>query len=311
MACSPTVSGDEPLVFPPEARLGATAAILIDSNYIKLADEWEFYDLKSDRIEIFLEDASSAQEQATVRQVFDLEASSWSRYAATSPGAWVTVALFDLPQSGLSTGPASVTVEIDGGAATRVGTIEILGSGGVPTNISFPSTAESAETLLESKPTLRLRAIRAEEATDPGFDDEWLIGGIEFDVEYVPCVDMRAFPDSEAAGATAIIGPPSPGAAWHVRRHVVMVDPNGFQLKRPNNFWGLSSPTSAGQGPFLTIALDRGGALVCTELVPAHFKIENLHVTDVDGETLIDERGEGDSTDYVDVIVVDTEATSS
>ncbi len=85
----------------------------------------------------------------------------------------------------------------------------------------------------------------------------------------------------------------------------------GFNLKRPNNFFGLVSPTSAGQGPFVTLAFERtGGPVICTALDTYMFKIENLYVTDVDGQTLIDRCGQGDSTDLVDLIVVDTEASS-
>lgn len=314
LACTPTETPGvfEPLVFPSEARLGGTAAVVIDSNYIALADDYERYDLENDRVHIILEDATGARADASLRQVFDLEPAAWSRYAQTRPGAWATVALFDLPQTGLATGPATVIVEIEGVEdATRQGRIEIVGSGGAPTEIVFPSAAEDAETLLESEPILRLRAIRAD-AGNPGFQDAWTIAGIELDVEYYGCLrNARAFPDSDAARATAVLGPPQPGAPLHERRHVVLVDPKGFRLARPNDYFGLASPTSAGQGPFLTMAFDRGTAITCSgELGPGYFKIENLYVTDVDGQSLIDRRGQGDSTDLVDVVVVDTEASS-
>ena len=134
---------------------------------------------------IFLEDASGAREEATVRQVFDLGAAKWSRYAQTHDGAWMTVALFDLPESGLAVpGTATVIVEIAGVEdAERQGTIHLTGAGGAPTDIVFPNGGDTAEALLGSEPILRLRAVRAD-AGNPGFHD-WTIGGIEFDLEYV------------------------------------------------------------------------------------------------------------------------------
>jgi hypothetical protein len=304
----------EPLVFPAEARLGSTAAVLLDSNYIPLADAWEFYDLKRGRIQIWLEDDFGTRRQANLRQVFDLGAAPWSHYAQTAKGAWTTVALFDLPTGGLSFSGspqiADVIIKIDGveNVLFRQGHIEITGSGGTPIAIEFPTTSGPQQ--LESESLLRLRAVRAA-GGNPGFDDSWLIGGIEFDLEFFSCLswNVRTFPDSNAVGATTLLGPIDWGSPWYFKTHVVLVDPKGFQLMRPPNNIGLGSETAAGEGPFLTIAFDRSPPVVCTNLQSHHFKVENLFVTDVNGQILIDRRGQGDSTDLVDMYVIDNDAT--
>lgn len=321
VGCTPDGAGGlEALVFPREARLGSTAAIAVDSNYIQLIDNQEYYDLRKGRLRILLEDDFGVRVEANLRQVFDLGSPAWSRFAAGNPaalvaprpGAWMTVALFDLPTSGLSfTGPpevASVIVEIDGVEDTsRRGRIEITGSGGVPTEIAMLTSPGEAD--LESQPLLRLRAIRAN-AGSPGFQDSWVIGGIEFDVQWLVCMKApKVHPDSDATGATALTGSVSPGEPWFNKTRVVLIDPEGFKLSRPNNAFGGSSPTAAGQGPFVTMVFDRtGGPVGCSEVSEPLFRVEHLYVTDLDGVALIDRRGLGDSTDLVDMIVVDTDS---
>ena len=126
-----------------------------------------------------------------------------------------------------------------------------------------------------------MRAVRANGGAE-GFEDDWVIGGVEFDLQYLACMgNPRVFPDSDASRGVAVLGPPGCGAPWF---------------------------TSAGEGPFIEIALDRQGPVVCTKLTPIVFKVENLLVTDVNGEVLLDRRGEGDSSDLVEMIVVDTDA---
>ena len=53
----------QPLVFPSEGRLGtagwgSTAAVVIDSNYLDFADDWEFHDLHKSRVKINVTDPS-------------------------------------------------------------------------------------------------------------------------------------------------------------------------------------------------------------------------------------------------------------
>jgi hypothetical protein len=56
------------------------------------------------------------------------------------------------------------------------------------------------------------------------------------------------------------------------------------------------------------MAFDRQPPVVCTNVQPGSFKIHNLFVTDVNGQTLIDRRGQSDSAAYVDMFVIDNDA---
>src|SRR5262249_25112296 len=89
----------QPLVFPGEARLGASAFRVIDSNYIQIGDHLEHYDLDRDRVAIEVR-GNLGPAPATVRSVFSLESGGATGDARARRNSWVTVVLFDLPQLG-------------------------------------------------------------------------------------------------------------------------------------------------------------------------------------------------------------------
>ncbi len=91
--------GARPLVFPGEARVGASAFMVIDSNQIQIGDHLERYDLHRDRVDILVE-GNLETVPATVRSVFALESGAATDDAESLRNGWVMVAFFDLPDAG-------------------------------------------------------------------------------------------------------------------------------------------------------------------------------------------------------------------
>src|SRR5215510_14611601 len=79
-----------PLVFPGEGRLGSSAMMVIDTNYVPTSDDLERCDLDRDRVAVFLEGNLGIAE-ATVRSVFSVESGRATVDAELHPNAWVTV----------------------------------------------------------------------------------------------------------------------------------------------------------------------------------------------------------------------------
>lgn len=322
LACQPDPGGSiypETAVFPNEARLGGTVAIAIDSNYLPVWDSVERYDLDRRRIMAFVRDDAGVELQATVRSVFSLSVapSAWS--AADSPGRWVSVALIDLPATGLQvpSDHARVQVRVWVGQALEYvshGTISLVGDGGT----TWLNSMLWYERSLESRSLLRLRAVRRDPQTGTtsgppdAFLDSWQIGGIEFEVEYPPCLKPpEAFGNSEAVLGTGIVNVPDPLASPR-KAHVVLFAPQGFSVKRPNDpLLTTAAPNEAGEGPILDLAFDRAtGGATCNLIDASDFVIRKLLVTDKNGETLIDRRtGNTDSSDLFTTFVSDAEAS--
>jgi len=305
----------ESAVFSGEARLGGTAAIAIDSNYIPASDPFELYDIAPSRVSVFITDDLDVEVQAIVRAVFPLAQARSSKLAAA--GRWITVALFDLPESGLTT-PAEqgrVRVVLDGTTEIAHSTIRIVGDGGSPW-LPPPPGVTPLEMELESRSLLRLRAVRRDPQTGgspipaDAFLDTWQIGGLELEVDYPDCLEPPdAFPNTEAVNATALVealGSPGAGLA---RARVVLIAPLGFQVQHPNDPLGVSPATVAGEGPILDLAFDRDGSEPgCPGIAPADFAIRKLFATDTNGQTLIDRRTSStDSSDLVTSFVLDAE----
>lgn len=305
----------ESAVFSGEARLGGTAAIAIDSNYIPASDSVELYDIAPTRVTVFITDDLDVELQATVRAVFPLVQARSSK--VDLPGRWITVALFDLPESGLTT-PAEqglVRVVLDGTTEIAHSTIRIVGDGGSPWLVPPPGS-DPLELGLETRSLLRLRAVRRNPQTGgspvpaDAFLDTWQIGGLELEVDYPDCLEPPdAFTSTEAVNATALVQELGSIGGGMARARVVLIAPLGFQLQLPNDPFGTSPATVAGEGPILDLAFDRNGSEPgCPGITPGDFAIRKLFATDTNGLTLIDRRTTNfDSSDLVTSFVLDAE----
>lgn len=310
LACSPdrnTLPTDfQLMVFPGEADLGGSAAAIISSNYIPEADSVELYDLHRDRVEVEITDAGEtpAQWDATVRAVFPLAASRTSQLASTRPGAWVTVVLFDLPdsESGFELPDpfepfiADVTILIDGvpiDAAVdprAVGSLRITGEGGAgiggqPTAVLWPPITD-----LETQSLVaRFRPVR-DDGSGTGFPEGSVIAGLEADLSFIGlCLEpdqIRPSAATEAHGATIHVGPGVLVDTFMWRARLLMTYPAGFTLSAPAG----GGPTALGEGPLIDIAFERPppGTLTCSG-IPAG--LDNVYAVDPDGNTVVDERG--------------------
>lgn len=288
------VGTGRPVVFPGEALLGASAAIVIDSNYIPtgIGDALEHYDLHSGRVRILIEDTTGTA-PATLRSVFPLHAEASSVMAASAPGAWFLIALFDLPQASemsLATFPSfqKVYIEVDGANLGTKGLIKILGTGGEPTVFDGEPILEPLEQTLEAGTLLRLRAVWTDGSSE-GFDPLWEIAGLSLKLRYDSgCLDApRGFGVGEAVDASVGIGAAvAEGSPW-VAAPLVLADVSGFVLLDSQN----ADETLGGQGPFLDIGFDRVNPESCPDPLEDYVELHDLVVTDADGATLLDLRG--------------------
>jgi len=213
-----------------------------------------------------------------VRGVFSSRAHPGSQAAVGSPGAELSVAVFDLPNETqipvALTYPATVRVRavISGGSVSpRVATLTLLGAGASPATL-WPEPGSD----LATRPMVRLRPLEGAGGFAAGGGAP-LIAGLEFEIEYPPAVGSPSvFPATEAAFATALVGPGSASG----RARVVIVDPKGFRLKDP------SHADRAGEGPLVDVVFGtKTGAFTSSQ-----FKIWNLFVTDVNGNVVLDRR---------------------
>lgn len=313
------------LVFPAEAMLGGSAAAVISSNYIPDADAAELYDLKKSRVSVSVKDGGGIPRAATVRSVFPLAASASSQLAATHPGAWATVVLFDLPTANFAFTPpfldTEVIVSIDSVAqddlSAAVGTIRITGvssaNGGKSTTILWPPLSN-----LELEPLmLRVRPVLSSDPPDePGFPEGAVVAGIEADLVYLwPCLEnFRASTGTEAIDANVHIGPLTLLNGFMFNGRIVITFPEGFTLSAPSNDFFINQPwapeidpTRLGEGPFLDISFHRPNqsAVNCSG-VPLVF--HNVYAVGPDGETLVDERslalGPGESSPSLALVAI-------
>ena len=325
IGCAPSEDEGVPfgsIVFPAEAYLGGTVALAISSNYLPGFDI-ERYGLHRDNVElqVFYGEGADNYVLAEPRTVFDLSPSRSSRAAIDAPGAFATIVVFDLPtelethfaeypQSGveirvnqigfglLTGGWVTVLGPQDQDPETGHGLPSFLGVGldsdpSVPGNDGLRLLEEG----LQPQTMIRLRAVHDDgipRAKRPGFGAVagQEIGSIEFYVRYLSgCMaNLRAYPNSEAVGASVILGPQFPywSGDW-VGQKLSLVDPNGFTLDKPVAV--ITSGHPAGEGPFLDLAFDWAGPGSCPlalEEIPAYVGYSALRVTDLEGQVLIE-----------------------
>ena len=272
---------DGSIVFPGEAYLGGTVALVLAANYAPIF-ELDHYDLHAGNVEVrvFYGEGQNDYETVLPRTVFDVNLSPSSRAALNAPGAYSTIVVFDLPTAlgeHFTEYPQSdvrINVNQIGGGGGSFGFVNVLGEQapgfGEQTflGLGFDSDPTSwgndgmrpIEEGLLPQTMVRLRAVHDDAipaAKKPGFGAVrgQQIGAIEFWVMYYRyCMEnLRAYPNSEAAGATVILGPPGYTPYWGFQK-VVLVDPNGFTLDKPT---GSAAPlNAAGEGPFLDLAFD-------------------------------------------------------
>jgi hypothetical protein len=232
--------------------------------------------------------------------------------------------MFDLPLDLSCSGgfPCIATIDVvyQGAGSLRRGTVSILGpqeivggmiKRGSPTQFPFgfngASTPRSLDQDLEARRTLRLRAVAAV-GPAPGFDTSETsqpIGAVELVLRHSNCVgSFTPHGATEATNATVVFGTPEDAGSGYKRVRLVLLEPNGFWLESPEG----GAPDAAGQGPILDIAFN---ALttppVCSGVTPEQwFELEDLHVTGLDGQTLIDRRAASpdDSQSYFHIRLI-------
>lgn len=265
-----------PLVFPERARPGDTVALAMTANTSVLTGH---YDLSRDNVSLRIEDDSGGTlfDDYAVEYVFDGFASKMTpmQVFGTFPGAGMTIVLFNLPTTldPILYPTIKVVPKVDGEdnhwTATngKKWSVEVLSGSGAP--ISWSPLPDQ----FEHPPMVRLRAAR--NWLDEVYDLGDKIGAIELELDYPENVVSapRVFTTADATRATAIVADdPVAGVA-----RILAVDPEGFTLAEYTHL-------SLG-APFLDIVFDKTG-----EFEPNHFKVVKLYVTDLDGETLIDDR---------------------
>jgi hypothetical protein len=284
----------QPLVFPGEARLGASALMVIDSNQIAVGDHFERYDLEPSRVEILV-DGNLATVAANVRSVFSVETGRATPDSEQRPNTWVTVALFDLPTaaSNAFTGPyprhAALRLQIDGQPVPELeGVIWVIGEDGAPTAMSMPFVS-SIEGELEPQTMVRLRA----RSDGPrGFQSSWLIGGIHAEIQYsAACLaNPRAHTGSEAARGGITVGPSVSIGGGLLAAQIVLSHPKGFQLTAPSYL----DATRLGTGPIIDIVFDRAET-GCTGDLHTYFEVRALEVRETNGNRTVSRPGTSES----------------
>ena len=276
-ACTPYMSGGRPVVWPKEATLGSTIGMALDSNYIPgIVSSSEKHTISRQNLTLQIRQGTTTLATVTPRAVFDGSAAPASIRNELQPGAWLTIVVFDLPASLSATLPASVTIRpmLGGTPLGHLGDLTITGSGGTPIqfvdSIGGDSLIDPAD--LETLATLRLQGLL--DQGSGGFDPEWEIGGLQFELEYpvTQVENPRVSVLTEATGGSVFLGPETtPG---HVT--VFLTHPSGFYL--PNL---ISS--RVGEGPLLDIAFDK---LEGEGFSDSDFTIRDLKVVSRDGELL-------------------------
>lgn len=279
----PLVLPYQPLVFPGEARLGASALMVIDSNQFQIGDQLESYDLHRDRVKILVE-GDQGTAYANLRSVFAVETGRATTDSKLRRNSWVMLALFDLPTANIFTLPyprhASLHLEIDDEEVPELeGVIWVLGEGGEPTSLGLPAIA--LEEALEPRSTIRLRARSGAVAT--AFQPSWTIGAIQVEVAYdATCLEApSAHAGSDAIGAGVTVGPPIPSSpsGWMTIK-VLLTQPRGFTLPAATTV----DPSRLGTGPILDVAFDRDEG--CTDALNQSVEVRSLKIVDRDGRVL-------------------------
>lgn len=276
----------QPLVFPGEARLGASAFMVIDSNKIQTGDHLERYDLHRGRVQVLVE-GNRATVAANLRSVFAVESGRATIDAEARPNAWVMVAFFDLPDASAeaftATYPqhARLHLKVDDTEVPDLeGVIWIVGDGGEPTSMNATPLLPLLESELQPRTMVRLRA-RGGGAE--GFQSSWQIGSLRAEIHYDPaCLESpSAHAGSEAVGGGLTLGPPlmtqSPYPGGLHSAQLVLTYPKGFYLPVAS---GVDA-TRLGSGPILDIAFDRKSG--CPLGLESYFWVRSLEVRDVDG----------------------------
>lgn len=310
----------QPLVFPWEGQLGdsglgTSVAIVLDSNYIDPHDDMELYTLNKSRISVVARREPTGQTAVTIlRAVFGMQAPPISNVQLDRPGAWIAVALVDLPRAASLGDPTAtefpflvtLQVRVDGNVVYEP-KVRIVGRTGQPNPIFDSSFAAAWQVnqLLDYQPTIRLRGKRNQGTNQNAFDENWPpIGGVEFDFKHKTiCFEaIRAYGSSEASEATGIVGDPFDVSGGYRTVHVALLDAEGIELRYLTSD-GMANPdvTLAGTGPFIDLGVDRTrfSNSSCNMSNPANFDILNFRVVDVDGNALLE----------VADPIVDTEAT--
>lgn len=302
--------GPHPMVFPQAARagdedkLGDTVGLAIDTTAIPLQLGYgiEQYDLSVDNVVIELVSQTPSQTiyaTITPRAVFSArlpDSAKFGRgYNEVLPGNSATIAVFDLPgaqdlgTAGLTL-PATVNVRpLFKGVPAPGSYLSALTILDPPHSVpaSLPGTptlfsAISDPVEMQPKPMIRLRPNK------PGFATQtsWQIGAIAFTLEYPDAFvsGPEAFPATDAAKATVLVGPPVAGQSGTSTVRIVLVDPKGFSLHEDGD------PGHAGDGPLLDVVFQKLQGFTASQ-----FHFQDLHVNDIDGVTQIDVPGSADS----------------
>jgi hypothetical protein len=276
-----------PLVFPGEARLGASAFMVIDSNQFMIGDELERYDLHRDRVKILVE-GNIGTAEADLRSVFTIETGRATDDAELRRNTWATIAFFDLPDESdnISSAPyprhAVLHLQIDNEDVPELeSVIWLIGEGGSPTSLDATPLLPILEQELEPQTTVRLRA-RGDGSK--GFLPSWTIAGVETEIRYDP--DCLASPSahvgSDAIGGGVTMGPATPVSGSSPPRNavrVVLTHPRGFQLAVAS----AADATRLGTGPILDFTFDRAADPECSEPLSGYFEVRALKVHDRNG----------------------------
>lgn len=300
----------QPLVFPGEARLGASALMVIDSNHMQVGDTLEHYDLHRERVRILFVDDNEETVPVTLRSVFAVESGRATPDAAARPNAWTMAALFDLPDEfnvvfeGQYPKHARLLLEIDGVVVPELeGVIWITGTGGTPTEMGAAGVL--LEQALEPRTMVRLRA----RDSGTGFETSWNIGAITAEIRYDhTCLqNPRVHVGSDAIGAGAFLSTPTDAGGGLDSVRLYLTHPDGFSLVQATT----ADPTRLGHGPILDVVFDRPQLPACDDTLDQYFQIHHLVVAELDGTLLHSQRGVvpalSDSSPYFHLHYVDPE----
>ncbi|MCL4683653.1 hypothetical protein KJ059_02765 [Myxococcota bacterium] len=287
-ACTPAGIGGAPVVWPKAARLGDTVAMSIDSNRAPFFGPLvERYDLSEENVTLEIRQGTTSLATVSPRAVFDGLSAPASIRNRIEAGSFLTVGVFDIPASLPVSPPVSTTVVLlVDGVATLSGTLEIIGSGGSP--MTFIAESQPAD--LGSRPVLRLQGRAAGPGVD-GFDPAWVVGAIEFRLEYPAAAvsEPDVFPATEASRALAFSSTEDPPGSVRV----VLTDPRGFVLPSTP---GYPEGNRVGEGPLIDVVFTKAPS---EAFAAGDFTVRDLAVFDPDGVRLTPVFPPGtDTTDY-------------
>jgi len=301
-------TGYQPLLFPLEGQLGdtsagTTVAMIVDSNYIEGSDLLEIHDLHKARVQVLVSDPVGGgwtDAPANVRSVFPIQAPSNTLAGQNRPGLTATIVLFDLPSASALNNPSSFPLTVllkllIDGQEDLSAEFNVLGASGTATNLIEPMLnltlfgLQSPLGQLAPQPMIRLRGKRGAgkfEASQPK------LGAIEFLFTWDrTCINIvRPYPATEAADATALIGPSSPVDGIFRSAKIALIHPAGFRPKYLASASGTltADETLAGTGPFLDLGFGLKGNSLCSLDSPNIFSISDFRVYDISGNVVIE-----------------------